>query len=42
MSDKKVLSHKAKKAAKRFFKKLPHSTRAFSSADYAALPKGNN
>lgn len=42
MTTKQPLTHKAKKAAKRFFKKLPNTTRAFTSADYAALPKGNN
>jgi hypothetical protein len=36
------LTHKAKKAAKRLFKKSPHSTSAFTSADYAALPKGED
>ena len=36
----KPITKKAKRAAKRLFKKLPHSTRAFTSADYAALPKG--
>lgn len=40
MKNEKVLTHKAKKDAKRLFKKLPHSTRPFTSADYAALPKG--
>jgi hypothetical protein len=34
-----VLSKKAKKAAKRLVKKLPHSTRPFTSADYTNLPK---
>ena len=34
-----ILSKKAKRAAKRLFKKLPHSTRPFSSEDYKALPK---
>ena len=42
MTEKLVLTHKAKKAAKRFFKKLPHNTRPFTSADYAALPKGES
>ena len=41
MKNKVVLSHKAKRTAKRLFKKLPHSTHAFTSADYQALPKGN-
>ena len=35
-----VLSKKAKKAAKKLFKKLPNSTRAFSSADHVALEEG--
>jgi hypothetical protein len=42
MKEKQVLSHKAKKAAKRLFKKPQHSTRAFTSADYTALPKGES
>jgi hypothetical protein len=42
MKDKQVLSHKQKRAAKKLFKKQPHSTRAFTSADYAALPKGGD
>ena len=33
------MTHKAKRAAKKLFKKLPHSTRPFSSTDLAALPK---
>jgi hypothetical protein len=37
-----VLTHKAKKAARKLFKKLPNTTRAFSSEDYKALPKGEN
>ena len=40
MKEKIVLTHRAKKAAKRLFKKLPHSTRPFSITDYNALPKG--
>jgi len=36
---KKVLSHKAKKAAKKLYPRKPHTTRPFSSIDYAALPK---
>jgi hypothetical protein len=36
---KKVLSHKQKKAAKRLFKRQPHSTRAFTAKDYANLSK---
>ena len=35
----KPTTKKAKKAAKRLFKKLPHSTHTFTSADYTALPK---
>jgi hypothetical protein len=35
----KPISKKAKKAARKLFKKLPNSTRAFTSADYANLPK---
>ena len=35
----KPTTKKAKKAAKRLFKRQPHSTRPFSSRDYAALPK---
>jgi hypothetical protein len=34
-----VLSHKQKKAAKRLFKRQPHTTRPFSSEDYKSLPK---
>jgi hypothetical protein len=40
MKDKAVLTHKQRKIAKRLVKKQPHSTRAFTSADYSALPKG--
>ena len=39
MTPKTPLTHKAKKATKKLFKKLPHQTRAFTSADYSALPK---
>ena len=42
MTEKKVLSNKQKRAAKKAFAKKPHSTRAFTSADYAALPKGGD
>jgi hypothetical protein len=35
----KPITKKAKKAAKKLFKKLPNSTRAFSSTDYTNLPK---
>jgi hypothetical protein len=38
----KALTHKTKKAAKRLFKKLPNSTRPFTSEDYKALPKGQS
>jgi hypothetical protein len=34
------MTHKAKRAAKKLFTKKPHTTRAFSSEDYKALPKG--
>lgn len=37
-----ILSKKAKKAAKKLFKKLPNSTRAFSSRDYQELPRAEN
>jgi hypothetical protein len=33
------LTHRARKEAKRLFKKLPHTTRAFTSNDYQALAK---
>lgn len=36
-----VLTKKAKRAAKRLFARKPHNTRAFTSADYNALPKDN-
>lgn len=42
MKDKQVLSHKQKRVARKLFKKQPHSTRPFTSADYAALPKGGD
>ena len=35
----KPTTKKAKKAAKRLFKRQPHSTRPFSSEDYKHLPK---
>ena len=35
----KPTTKKAKKLARKFFAKKPHSTRAFTSYDYAALPK---
>ena len=35
----KPTTKKAKKAAKRLFKRQPHSTRPFSSEDYKNLPK---
>jgi hypothetical protein len=34
------LTHRARKAAKKLFTKQPHATRAFTHADYLALPKG--
>jgi len=42
MKTKQVLSKKQKRAAKRLFPRKPHTTRAFTSADYAALPKGES
>lgn len=42
MKDKAVLSNKQKRAAKKLFAKKPHTTRAFTSADFTALPKGGN
>ena len=36
----KPITKKAKRAAKKSFKKQPHQTRPFSQADYDALPKG--
>ena len=39
MTMKKVLSKKAKRAAKKLFTKLPNTTRPFASSDYANLPK---
>jgi hypothetical protein len=36
------MTHKAKKAAKKLFAKLPNTTRAFTNADYSALPKGES
>ena len=38
----KPITKKTKKAAKKLFKKLPNSTKAFTSLDYSALPKGGN
>ena len=35
----KPTTKKAKRTAKRLFPRKPHSTRPFSSSDYAALPK---
>jgi hypothetical protein len=40
MNDKKVLTNKQRRAAKKLFKSEPNTTRAFTSADYSALPKG--
>jgi hypothetical protein len=37
-----VLTHKAKRAAKRLFKRKPHVTRPFSSEDYKNLPNASN
>jgi hypothetical protein len=37
----KNISNKQRKIARKSVKKLPHSTRPFSSTDYAQLPKGN-
>lgn len=42
MNPKPVLSKKQKRAAKKLFKKPQHTTRAFTSADFEALPKGDN
>ena len=33
---------KAKRSAKKLFAKLPNTTRAFTSEDYLALPKGED
>ena len=41
MKGKKVLTHKQLRAAKRLFKKQPHSTRPFTLKDYDNLPKGS-
>ena len=35
----KATTKRAKRAAKKFFPKLPNTTRSFTSADFAALPK---
>ncbi len=37
----KPITKRAKRAAKRLFPSQPHSTRAFTSEDYKALPKEN-
>jgi hypothetical protein len=37
----KPVTKKAKRAAKKLFAKKPHQTRAFTSLDYANLPKGD-
>ncbi len=42
MKTKAVLSNKQKRAAKKAFAKKPNTTRAFTSTDYEALPKGDN
>ena len=36
----KATSKRTRKAAKKLYPKLKHSTRAFSKADYDLLPKG--
>ena len=41
MKDKQVLSNKQKRAAKKLFRKLPNTTRPFSSEDYKALRASN-
>lgn len=38
----KATSYGARKAAKKRFPKQPHSTRAFTKADYDALPSDPN
>lgn len=38
----KPVSKSARKAARKLFPKQPHSTRAFSKADYDALPNEPN
>jgi hypothetical protein len=38
----KAITKKAKRAAKKLFASKPHSTRAFTSEDYLALPKGED
>lgn len=38
----KPTTKKAKKAARKLFAKPKHTTRAFTMADYDALPKGEN
>jgi hypothetical protein len=35
----KATTKRAKRAAKKFFPKLPNTTRPFNSEDYKALPK---
>lgn len=40
MQEKKALTKKAKRAAKKLFNKQPHNTRPFEQKDYDALPKG--
>lgn len=40
MNDKKVLTKRARRSAKKAFAKKPHSTRPFSAKDYENLPKG--
>ena len=38
----KAITKKAKRSAKKLFAKLPNTTRAFTSEDYLALPKGED
>jgi hypothetical protein len=38
----KAITKKAKRAAKKLFASKPHSTRAFTSEAYLALPKGED
>ena len=38
----KATSKRARRAAKKLFKKLPHTTRPFTTADYNSLPVGDS
>jgi hypothetical protein len=38
----KPTTKKAKKAARKLFKKLPNTTRPFTSRDYQELPRATN